>query len=220
MLQQYLDILANVRRDGKYHSIRRLVQPDDAEVMAIAAILSRSDDFIAACQDFVDSFTTYAMEVGDYWATPEETMAPHCPVCDSGEMTPVDDVNDIWRCSCGWSGKPLRWGDCDDKAILLTSLLRTEIPADKVYCAVGNHVLDGRKEGHMWVIVEGRGQGDRIVEATAPSGARVKGDYDLMMIFNDALAFSYPQGLQEFNLQPVTLEHLVRAQEAAWQNER
>ena len=210
MLERYEDLLANVRHDGQYHPIRSLVQPQDAEVMAVAAILSDTPDFIAACQDFVDSFTTYAREVGDFWAIPAETMTPHCPLCDTMLLLPTNDISDIYRCACGWQGKPLRRGDCDDKAILLTSLLRNEVPADQVFCAVGDHILGGRREGHMWVVIE-YGDEDYILEATAPSKALIRGDYQLMAIFNDAYAFAYPKGLRQFDLRPVSMRGLVPA---------
>ena len=210
MLQQYDDLLANVRHDGKYHHIRSLVQPQDAEVMAIAVILSQSPDFVAACQNFVDSFTTYASEVGDFWAIPEETMTPHCPLCDNIALLPSSELDDIYSCVCGWQGRPLRRGDCDDKAILLTSLLRYEYPADQVFCAIGDHILGSSREGHMWVVIEG-GDDDYIVEATAPSKAPIRGHYQLMAIFNDVLAFAYPQGLRTFDLRPVSMRELVRA---------
>ena len=213
MLEQYDDLLANVRHDGQYHSIRSLVQPQDAEVMAVAAILSETPNFVVACQNFVDSFTTYAREVGDFWAIPEETMTPHCPLCDSLLLLPIDEAYDAYVCArCAWQGRPLRRGDCDDKAILLTSLLRYEIPAEQVFCAVGDHILGGRREGHMWVVIwDGESWYDYIVEATAPSQATVRGHYELMAIFNDEKAFAYPQGLRKFDLHPVSMRELVSA---------
>ncbi len=211
MLEQYYDLLANVRHDGQYHSIRSLVQPQDAEVRVVAAILSEHPNFIAACQNFVDSFTTYAREVGDFWALPAETMTPHCPICDSLLLLPVDESSDIYLCArCDWKGTPLRRGDCDDKAILLTSLLRYEIPADQVFCAVGDWVLGGKREGHMWVVIEGDSE-DEVIEATAPANATVRGEYQLMAIFNDIYAFSYPNGLRAFDLRPVSMRELVPA---------
>lgn len=81
-LRQFDDLLANVRYDGKYHSIRSLVQPDDPEVKEVAAVLAQSLDFISAAREFVNSFTTYRIEVGDYWATPREVLAARAGDCD------------------------------------------------------------------------------------------------------------------------------------------
>jgi hypothetical protein len=203
-LQLYNDLLARVRGDKNFHSIKNLVQPDNPEVKEVAGILHDADDFVGACQDFVNSFTDYRREVGDYWATPAETMAPRCPVCESTELVPVNGNGEIYRCSCGWEGEPVRSGDCDDKAILLVSLLRNYVPADQVFCAFGTH-RNGRTEGHMWVVME-NGDEDRIIEATASSESRVHGDYETMAIFNDIHAFSYPSGIKEFSLIPVKEE--------------
>jgi len=81
-IRQYQDLLANVRYDGKYHSIRELVQPDDPEVRETARVLVQSNNFIAAAQAFVDSFTTYQTEVGDYWTVPDEILAARAGDCD------------------------------------------------------------------------------------------------------------------------------------------
>lgn len=171
MLKQYFDFRANVRYDGKYHSIRQLIQPDDPEIKEIAAVLSKADDFVGAAQDFVDSFTVYKREVGDYWSTPVETLAN-------------------------------RGGDCDCLGILLCSILRNYIPAEKVFCAVGNWRQNGTG-GHLWVVMESETEADRIIEATASSSQLVKGKYELEAIFNDKYVFAYPQAIGNFDLIPV-----------------
>ena len=81
-LKRYDDLLADVRHDQKYHPIRSLVQPDDLEVRDIARVLVQAPDFITATQEFVNSFTTYRSEVGDYWETPGETLAERGADCD------------------------------------------------------------------------------------------------------------------------------------------
>jgi hypothetical protein len=174
-LQLYRDILANVRYDSRYHSIKSLVQPDDPTVRAVARVLVQADDFISATQEFVDSFTTYRTEVGDYWAKPHETL-------------------------------DARAGDCDDKAILLTSILRNYIPPDQVYCAYGIWLLDGEESGHMYVVSAGENGDDRIIEATAGPDRRTRGKYILYGMFNDQHAFSTDIGLREFSLKKVEIE--------------
>lgn len=81
-LRQYDDLLANVRYDGKFHSIRSLIQPDDPEVKEIAAVLAQAPDFIEASQEFVNSFTSYRSEVGDFWRIPSETLELRAGDCD------------------------------------------------------------------------------------------------------------------------------------------
>lgn len=81
-LHLYGDLLANVRHDGKYHSIKSLVQPDDPEVKKIAEVLVQAPDFIAASQEFVNTFTTYRREIGDYWELPSETLDERAADCD------------------------------------------------------------------------------------------------------------------------------------------
>lgn len=168
----YNDILANVRRDGKYHSVKSLVQPNDPEVQNIARVLVQAPNFIEAAQQFVDTFTTYRSEIGDYWEEPVETLTD-------------------------------RAADCDGKAILLASILRNYIPADKVFVAVGLWNQAGKIDGHAWVVTEGNDSEDRIVESTAGPGKRIRGEYVLQTIFNDVYAFSTDIGIREFDFKTV-----------------
>ncbi|MDP2730490.1 MAG: hypothetical protein Q8O55_08400 [Dehalococcoidales bacterium] len=174
----YQDLLANVRYDERYHSIEALVQPDEPTVRDIARVLVQANDFIEAAQEFVDSFTTYQNEVGDYWTTPGELLDAQA-------------------------------GDCDDKAILLCSILRNYLPPDQVYCAFGLWMLDGEMSGHMWVVTEDENGGDRIIEATAGPDRKTRGKYVLHGMFNDKYAFSTDIGLREFDLKTVEVEELL-----------
>ena len=174
LIKRYDDLLADVRHDQRYHPIRPLVQPDDPEVRDIARVLVQTNDFLGAAQEFVNSFTTYQEEVGDYWCEPYETIAAES-------------------------------GDCDDKAILLCSILRNFIPPDKVYCAFGLWVMEGEISGHMWVLTEGEDGEDRIIESTAGPERPTKGKYILHGMFNDMYCFSTDIGLREFDLKPVEL---------------
>jgi len=185
-LQQYDDLLADVRYDQKYHSIRSLVQPDDPEVRDIARVLVQAPDFITAAQEFVNSFTTYRSEVGDYWAEPKETLAETA-------------------------------GDCDDKSILLCSILRNYIPPDKVYCAFGLWKMGDKTTGHMWDITEGEDGDDRILEATAGPEKSSRGKYILHGMFNDQYCFATDIGLREFDLKPVEMAE-VMAKEVTYGN--
>lgn len=179
-LERYDDLLADVRYDGKFHSIRKLVQPNDSEVKQIAAVLHQAKDFVAASQQFVHSFTSYEPEVGDYWTTPAEVLADQA-------------------------------GDCDDKAILLLSILRNYIPADKVYAAFGTWQTNGKPGGHMWIVLAGNGVEDIIIEATAPHGKPIKGKYNVQALFNDLYAFATDPGIADYKLKPVRLQEEIYA---------
>jgi len=179
-IKRYDDLLADVRHDHEYHSIRSLVQVDDPEVREVARVLVQASDFISAAQEFVNSFTTYGSEVGDFWRTPIETLEKSESLDDPGV-------------------------DCDDSAILLCSILRNYIPPDQVYCAFGLWAMGGKTDGHMFVVMKGEGGEDRIVESTAPPGKVTRGKYVIYGMFNDKYCFSTDIGLREFDLKTVEL---------------
>jgi len=168
----YKDFLAKVRNDGKYHGVIELVQPNDPEVREIAEILSNSPDFIHSAQQFVNTFTSYENEQGDYWHPPKDTLAKEA-------------------------------GDCDCKSILLCSILRNRIPAEKIFCAFGLWILDGETTGHMWVVTEDDNGEDRVIESTAGPDHKLRGRYILQAMFNDQYCFATPEGLKEFDLHVV-----------------
>ncbi len=55
----YDDLLADVRHDGQYHSIRSLVLPDDPDVRDVARVLAQAHVFINTAQLFINAFITY-----------------------------------------------------------------------------------------------------------------------------------------------------------------
>ena len=85
-LKYYPEILANVRNDGQYYPIRSLVQVDDHEVREIARVLVQADDFIQATHVFVNSFTSYRREIGDFWALPVEMLGARAGDCDDSSI--------------------------------------------------------------------------------------------------------------------------------------
>lgn len=187
-LIEYDDLLASVRNDGRFHSIRSLVQPNDPAVKEVADVFVRAPNFLSAAQDFTDSFTVYRTEVGDFWRTPGETLAIFSNYWEEARRT-----GHVLVPEC----------DCDCKAILLCSILRNYIPADRVFCAVGVWSKFGKGEGHMWVEVS-NGKGDsRIIESTAPSSKQTYGIYQISALFNDEYTFSTVHGLKTFGLIPV-----------------
>ncbi|GAI62925.1 unnamed protein product, partial [marine sediment metagenome] len=181
---RYDDLLADVRHDHEYHSIRSLVQVDDPEVREVARVLVQSSDFLTTAQEFVNSFTTYGSEVGDFWRTPSETLEK--------------------------SDEPDPGVDCDDSAILLCSILRNYIPPDQVYCAFGLWTMGGKTDGHMFVVTKGEGGEDRLLESTAPPGKSLRGNYVIYGIFNDSYCFATDIGLREFDLKTVELVKALR----------
>lgn len=174
-IELFSDLLADVRYDKQYHSVKGLVQPDDPTVRDVARVLVQADDFSKAAQEFVNTFTTYEKEVGDYWTTPAEILE-------------------------------VQAGDCDDKGILLCSILRNYLPPDQVYCAFGLWSLNGDISGHMWVVTEGENGEDRVIEATAGPDRKLRGKYILHGMFNDVYAFATDIGLREFDMKTVESE--------------
>jgi hypothetical protein len=73
-MHQFQDLLADVRDDGQYHSIRELIQPNEETVQEVADVLIQGKDFIADAQDFVHIFTKYKDEFGHFWATQTDLM--------------------------------------------------------------------------------------------------------------------------------------------------
>lgn len=176
MFKAYSDLMADVRYDNRLHSIRSLVQPGDPTVKKVADILVNAPDFVAAAQDFVNSFTRYAHEPGDYWSIPDEAL--------SHELTRFRS-------------------DCDCKSILLCSILRNYIDPENVFCVVGKHLDSTGEYGHMWVVTQNPDGSDRLVEATAPSSHRLSGRYKTYALFNDQYCLASLEGIEEFGLFPL-----------------
>ncbi len=87
-------------------------------------------------------------------------------------------VNDFWN----FPSETLRdrVGDCDDKAILLCSLLRATAHGRQAYVTVGTH----RGHGHMWVTLLGKDA--FVLETTRPSPVQVEAPlYVPWFRFND-----------------------------------
>jgi transglutaminase-like putative cysteine protease len=83
----------------------------------------------------------------------------------------------------------VRIGNCATKSFLLTSLLRNELPADRVYCVLGNLQQPGNKGGHAWVEVHPNGT-NYIMESTRgdmpPMVMSQAADiYESVIYFND-----------------------------------
>jgi len=60
--------------------------------------------------------------------------------------------------------------NCVGKSVLLTSLLRNRLPAERVYMAVGTAHFPPRPGGHAWVVVDRHGDW-KLLETTVPLAA-------------------------------------------------
>lgn len=69
-------------------------------------------------------------------------------------------------------------GNCATKSFLLCSLLRNELPAEKVYCVLGNLQQPRNKGGHAWVEVQPNGA-KYVMEST-------RGDMKPMVLADNA----------------------------------
>lgn len=114
-------------------------------------------------------------------------------VTRDGRFRFVNQTRDFWN----YPSETLRdrEGDCDDSAILLTSMLRYKLSANDVFCTIGTYAT----YGHMWVSVK-RPWGWEVFETTMPrmlgknQYIREEGPYKPIIRFNDQLAFRVGAG--------------------------
>lgn len=96
-----------------------------------------------------------------------------------------DVQNDLWTLP----GTTIRTrvGNCAIKSLLLTSLLRNELPASQVYCTLGNF-YNGKPGGHAWISL--KLNEDYIMESTMPTAppliaSHLTERYEAVHYFND-----------------------------------
>lgn len=155
--QPVSEVYGEVRRDRLYYNLKDFIQPDNELVKKIADKLLNDLNPIAAAQDFVYRNVRYSRERGELWRYPEELLTQRNIV-----------------------------GDCDDKSILLTSILRVFTSPDKVFMVVGELYDNGGSSGHTWVMHDGR-----ILESTACSTFKPKeSKYFAQVLFNDHKAYA------------------------------
>lgn len=82
-----------------------------------------------------------------------------------------------------------RIGNCANKAFLLCSLLRNELPAENVHCVLGNLYQGEKPGGHAWVEIRYNSHG-YIVESTRGDMqpmviSEVANIYEAVIYFND-----------------------------------
>jgi len=88
-----------------------------------------------------------------------------------------------------------RVGNCSNKAFLLASLLRNDLPAKEVYCVLGNLHQAGTPGGHAWVEFRPNSHG-YIMEATRGDmkpmvAAEVAEIYESVVYFNDESVLAF-----------------------------
>lgn len=69
----------------------------------------------------------------------------------------VDSVGELISCSkCYTPEEVIDKGssNCVGKSVLLASILRTRLVPERVYMAIGDIVVENKKSGHAWVVVE------------------------------------------------------------------
>ena len=84
-------------------------------------------------------------------------------------------------------------GNCAVKSFLLCSLLRNELPADQVYCALGN-LYNGKAGGHAWIALNEDNE-QYYMESTMPTApplvpASAAPRYEAVHYFNDEKVFA------------------------------
>jgi len=84
-------------------------------------------------------------------------------------------------------------GNCATKSFLLTSLIRNELPAERVHCVLGN-LYNCKAGGHCWTQVELGGQ-DYVMESTRSDVsplvlASAADRYEAVHLFNDRKVYS------------------------------
>ena len=104
----------------------------------------------------------------------------------------ISSQNDYWQTPS--QVIRTRVGNCANKAFLLCSLLRNELPADKVWVVLGNLNQGGDSGGHAWVQANLNG-GSYIMESTREDmqpmvSTEVAGIYESVLFFNDKGAFA------------------------------
>ena len=83
-------------------------------------------------------------------------------------------------------------GNCANKAFLLASLIRKELPPNQVYVVLGN-LYNGKASGHAWVQVQ-LGESEYIIESTQASVKTLiptytTNRYEAVHLFNDQQAY-------------------------------
>ena len=151
-------LVVHKRWGDESEDVREFVRPDAWAVWQQAEILNRGNpplvEYLHRCLNFVRTGIRLA-------PGPATTMDWHRMQAYGNPFAPIlrYSENDFWNYPSETLDQKI--GDCDDKSILLVSLLRRRYRAKDVFCSVG---LLG-DVGHMWVSLVGT-RNLHVVETT------------------------------------------------------
>lgn len=143
----------------------------------LTANMNDITEIVAACHHWVASQVRYVKFVrGKIWV---EGM--------------VSEQPDLWNLPSVTSR--IKIGNCSNKALLLTSLLRNSMLQDEVHCVLGN-LYNGKAGGHAWVECNIDGV-SYVVETTQPGAPPLIScvqatRYEPVHYFNDQELFMVP----------------------------
>lgn len=146
-------------------------------VMSVAATLPQDDEdtFILSAWSYVSDNIKYVGFASDIYF--------------------VDDYIKCQDCYTPQATLKAKQGNCVSMSAVLASLLRTRLPADRVYMAIGELNLPDRSGGHAWVQVERQGQWYLLESTVEPKGwvtaQSVASKYIPYTLFNDKMYNCY-----------------------------
>jgi hypothetical protein len=152
--------------------LTEFITPNNLEVQEqtklITAGLNNIEDKINACQIYVGQlkykpFIKGSLNIGGQISTSEDLW------CDPSTIIKT------------------KVGNCANKSFLLTSMLRTFMPASDVHCVLGN-LYNGHQSGHGWVQARFN-DNNYLLEATRPDVPPIlvidAKRYEAVHLFND-----------------------------------
>ena len=165
---------------GEGHWLSDFVTPEEPDILmlyrSLTANATNINDKIDACWSWVANEVKYKNFIS--------------ATINIEGVTSVQ--KDFWQTPAVCS--KTKWGNCANKAFLLTSLLRNAMPSDKVHCVLGN-LYNGHGAGHAWVEAELPG-GSYIVEATRNDVPMILANtatrYEPVHYFNDKSVYAVP----------------------------
>lgn len=164
---------------GQVSNLTDFITPDDLEVTELYRELTKglsgSKKKILACWRWVANEVKYVNLVRGKITIDGKTSVQ----------------NDLWQMPS--MVVQTRVGNCANKSFLLASLLRNELPADQVYCVLGN-LHNGISGGHAWIQVILNGE-PYTMESTTPTApplvlASAAKRYEAVHFFNEQDVFA------------------------------
>lgn len=159
---------------GEGRWLTSFITPDALEIQNLHSEITRDidelNDRLVALWDWVASRVKYTKFVkGKIWVEGKSSSQ-----------------SDLWISPSLTSR--VRVGNCATKSFLLASLIRNELPADRVHCVLGN-LHNGRPGGHAWVQISFNGS-ECVMESTRPDipamiMASAAERYEAVHLFND-----------------------------------